>query len=61
MMEAQAKAALINKIFESKMRELNARDMLGLDKLLVKRGESMPCPPGQYSRIGEIFADTPHI
>ena len=61
VMEAQAKAALINRIFESKMRELNGRDMLGLDKLLVKRGESMPCPPGQYSRISEIFADTPRL
>lgn len=55
VMEAQAKTVLISKIFNDSMRQLNDRDMEGLDKLLVMRGEVMPCPPGQYTKMAQLF------
>ena len=53
--QAQAKTVLISKIFNDSMRQLNDRDMEGLDKLLVMRGEVMPCPPGQYTKMAQLF------
>ena len=61
VMEAQAKAALISSIFGDRMRELNDRDMTGLDKLLVKRIETMPCSDGKYNEIRQMFADAAEL
>ncbi len=55
VMEAQAKAALISKVFQNGMRQLNQENLEGLDRLLVLRGESMPCPPGKYTKIAQMF------
>lgn len=57
VMEAQAKAVLTNRIFENSMRQLNGKDMDGLDKLLVVRGESMPCPPGTCTKVAQMFEE----
>lgn len=59
VMEAQAKAALINKIFGTRMRELNEENMLGLDKLLEVRGETMPCAQGGFREMRQMFANLP--
>ena len=59
VMEAQAKAALINKIFATGMRELNDENMSGLDKLLQVRGEHIPCAQGGYRAMRELFANLP--
>ena len=55
VMEAQAKAALINKIFATGMRELNDENMSGLDKLLQVRGEHIPCAQGGYRRCASCL------
>lgn len=55
VIEAQAKAVLVNRIFENAMRELTAKDLDGLDKLLELRGEPMPCPPGACARMAQMF------
>ncbi|MDD3212646.1 MAG: class II aldolase/adducin family protein [Eubacteriales bacterium] len=57
VMEAHAKAALTCRIFEDHIRELNDHNMKGMDKLLKQRGAVMPCPPGRYSTMSDMFAD----
>lgn len=59
VMEAQAKAVLINKIFATHMRELNDENMDGLDMLLKVRKEQIPCMPDRYSAMREMFQDLP--
>ena len=56
VMETQAKAILICKIFGNDIRTLNSRNMEGMDKLLQKRGEIMPGSPGRCSTMSELFA-----
>ena len=58
VMEAYAKAVLTCKIFEDRIRTLNEHNMEGMDKLLRQRGEVMPCPPGRYQTMSEMFVDS---
>ena len=57
VMEAQAKVVLVSKILNDTARVMNARDMVGLDQLLAKREEVMPCNPGNCEHMAQLFAD----
>ena len=61
VMEAHAKAAMTCRIFEDHVRILNEDNMEGMDKLIRQRGAVMPCPPGQYHTMSEMFADTQNL
>lgn len=58
VMEVHAKAAITCQIFEDNIRILNEQNMEGMDKLLVQRAEVMPCPPGRYQTMSEMFQDS---
>ena len=58
VMESHARAAIVSSIFGDPMRNMTQRDMLGMDKLLNKRGENMPGPAGRYHAMQEVFADS---